>query len=207
MASEGPYFVNNAVSSGIDQAWTNPANILSDNGALASVTTPPESVSAYLLGNFEGASTFAIPSGATIDGIIIEIDDAVVGSGVTCEAWPAKAGPTPAGLSQGVFANTGWQPLGSSTDLWSDTWTPAQINSVDFGAMIKVTRPLFGTPALVSIDAVRITVYYTPGGQTAYADATLAAGSWTATGAATLHEAIDEPTTPTDTDYISTVAT
>ena len=49
---------------------------------------------------------------------------------------------------------------GGSSDLWGLTWTVAQINASDFGVSIKAEGidPSGGDG---TIDAVRITVYYT----------------------------------------------
>ena len=46
---------------------------------------------------------------------------------------------------------------GGAADLWGTTWTPADVNDVDFGAVISASVP---TSRTLSVDHVRITVYY-----------------------------------------------
>jgi hypothetical protein len=63
--------------------------------------------------------------------------------------------------------NASWQGqsvpavYGGNGDLWGETWTPADINSPDFGAAIAVERSGSGTDPLVAyIDNIRIRVFY-----------------------------------------------
>ena len=50
---------------------------------------------------------------------------------------------------------------GSPTDLWGETWTAADINSANFGTALSARRNYF-SGSWVLVDAVNITVYYTP---------------------------------------------
>jgi hypothetical protein len=50
---------------------------------------------------------------------------------------------------------------GTSSDLWGDTWTDADVNSAAFGVAIAVKRVAGGVaPINAQIDNIRITVYY-----------------------------------------------
>jgi hypothetical protein len=50
---------------------------------------------------------------------------------------------------------------GGSSDLWSETWTPADINDVDFGVALSVVQAGDDYGVTASVDHIRITVYYT----------------------------------------------
>ena len=50
---------------------------------------------------------------------------------------------------------------GSSSDLWSTTWTPAEVNDPDFGVNFVVSCSAQDSVAFV--DMIRITVFYTLG--------------------------------------------
>lgn len=159
MASQGPL----APSSAVDIAspspdWTNPTNVLASDGSVASTSVPGSTQSDNLLVTGFG---FSIPSDATIDGFVLAIN-VVTFSGT---GFPRLF----VGLTKDAFTEIGSQPatstgtttLGSSIDLWTDTWTPAQVNDgANFGALIHA---LAGAGASTqSIDWVTLTVYYTP---------------------------------------------
>src|SRR6185436_1266971 len=48
---------------------------------------------------------------------------------------------------------------GNTLDLWGTSWTPAEVNSSNFGVQFKITNG--GIPATAYIDHVRVFVYYT----------------------------------------------
>ena len=64
-----------------------------------------------------------------------------------------------------VWGNTpSYIPYGSSIDLWSESWTQADINDADFGIVLSVSNPGQGSypdAPTPSVDHIRITVYYT----------------------------------------------
>jgi MSHA biogenesis protein MshQ len=50
---------------------------------------------------------------------------------------------------------------GSPSDLWGTTWTPAQINAVNFGAVFTATKPdSTGAAHVITVDHIQITVHY-----------------------------------------------
>jgi hypothetical protein len=148
-------------------AWANPDNAkVSDNvyAVLSGGTS-----SHYLKATNFG---FSIPTGATINGILLEIQQRVVTSGdganpsqVRIVKADGSIGTTNKGSSSmyGIWQSTtpAYWSFGSSTDLWGETWTPADINDVDFGSVLGVTST--SAPGLFSseVDHIRITVYYT----------------------------------------------
>jgi len=148
---------------GAGKAWVNPGNILSSNNvyATAEIKEAGEETNILLAKTFG----FAIPGGATITGIVVEIekktpaetfmDDSLVEiNGGTFVKFDNK--------KQGFWPNVDtYSVYGSSTDLWGRTWTPAQINAAEFGVNLKarcVVKIGGGFP--LSVDHVKITVYY-----------------------------------------------
>jgi MBG domain (YGX type)/Bacterial Ig-like domain (group 3) len=148
------------------EAWQNPGNITEPG-------TPYTTVSLYhnhLYSNYLQAAQygFAIPAEATINGITLDINRqssahnpsiidnvvSLVKSGnvvgdnkASTSAWP---------LSSVIFS------YGGPTDLWGTTWTPNDINSPDFGAVLAIYRQNNGNNDRTGmVDSMQITVYYT----------------------------------------------
>jgi hypothetical protein len=151
--------------------WTNYNYIVSDNAAYATATNSSTSVTKltyYLVGyNY----SFAIPTGATINGIVVTVEDYNYGgeqSSVWAAAYIRKADATFGTQNKKSSGAMPTSPtvenLGSSTDLWGETWTPAAINDSDFGVEIAFTvaKALAGGDICTAyVDYISITVYYT----------------------------------------------
>lgn len=149
-------------------AWSNPSNVQGQEGSVASASIgasgfgSDDDYSEYLWAtNFN----FTIPDGATIRGIIAEFDKSVT-SGVAKD-WKVqiiKGGSV--GSTNKADTVTDWgtdtneyTQHGGETDLWDETWTPADINASNFGVAIAAE----GDPADLSnaqIDHILIRVYY-----------------------------------------------
>jgi hypothetical protein len=104
------------------------------------------------------AHGFNLPVGAVIDGIELE---ALVSSGFSFDqsisiGTSTKGSTSTPGIGQPW--NGGWNIYGSSTSLWGQTWTAADINSSSFGATL-LAYPSHSTDN-ISIDSVRITVWW-----------------------------------------------
>lgn len=169
MASQGP----NSPSSGSNDnatgslAWSGTGNIFSSNNSKAQATGG--SVTNYLKATGFG---FSIPSGATIDGISVDIErnnGAFFASNVNDSTIKIIKGGVIAGTNRAVPA-TFW-PLvdttanyGSSSDLWGTTWTDTDINASNFGVAISARGQSFKASATPAVDFVSITIYYTAGG-------------------------------------------
>jgi hypothetical protein len=77
-------------------------------------------------------------------------------NGVGLEVGNNKA-VTPANSLPNAWPDTDtYQMYGGSSDLWGTTWTPADINSPDFGFSFQADAE----NSIASIDHVRTTVYY-----------------------------------------------
>lgn len=162
--SSGPLYTG-TVSSASDGnvTWVNPSNATADDGSSATVSLAPEENSDSLRCSNFG---FAIPSAATIDGIVIAVKCLKNTGSTTVRDLNvyARSGGSQRGsnLAIGVLPTSlSYQNYGGSSNLLGTTWTPAQINSSDFGADFQVVDSSSSISAIVSVDAVRITVYYT----------------------------------------------
>ncbi len=147
-------------------AWTNPSQAnLSDNSyATASVdgtTTRYVRCTGY---------NFAIPAGATIDGITVNVErrSSSVANGGSRDAAVriVKAGVIGTADRSTATAYTAADVIeahGSAADLWGTTWTSADINSINFGASYAATKPsAAGAAHTIRLDHIQITISYTP---------------------------------------------
>jgi hypothetical protein len=147
-------------------AWSNPGNAVADDGSEASAYLGPLAVSQYLkVTNFFGSNP--IPSGATINGIKVEVKRHGEPTCADVDVHIVKGGTiqTANRNSSTAWPFTGaYQTYGGETDLWGATWLYSDINLNTFGFVISA----YGN-GWVYIDHIRITVYYTPSGGGAWA--------------------------------------
>ena len=146
--------------------WSNPDDIIADDNTDADVTCFDfdETVKRLISSRYG----FMIPSGATINGIEVQIeihdDSSSGGVDVTdVEARLAKAG-VPIGNDKskaGAWPSTRTlRSYGGSADLWGTTWTPAEINADGFGFSLRPGTS--GACDNSKVDYHGIIVYYTP---------------------------------------------
>lgn len=174
MASQGPNSGGTFSSDSTvgTKSWVGPSFVSVSDGGDASASGFPSlsSLSHYLKCTNFG---FSVPSGATINGIVVEIerfgsnfgsqkcyDDIIkiikggsyVGDNkaVTSTAWPTTKA---------------YVTYGGAADLWGTTWSDTDINSANFGMGISTRMTCDGKNGVASsIDHIRITVHYTTGG-------------------------------------------
>jgi len=151
-------------------AWTNVNNAQNDDGTFASATfvssNNNNTTQILRLTNFgfsEGAGAGQIPTGATINGIEVEIK--MKGNrSVRDEDIRLLKASSPVGTNK-ARGSTNWPlteayvPFGSSTDPWGTTWTVAEIVNSGFGIQIRA-KQRGKTPAEPEIHHVRITVFF-----------------------------------------------
>lgn len=109
---------------------------------------------------------FAIPGGAVIDGIIVEIEKWGDGTEADVVIQLVDETGTRVGNNKADLV-TDWPnadpntyvTYGGAADLWGTTWTSTKINDPDFGIYIQVSQGTNDREAY--IDHVRITVHYT----------------------------------------------
>lgn len=144
--------------------WSNPNNSqASDNSYATCILTGGTH---YLKNTNFG---FSIPSGATIDGIVVEIerhdnsgglgttkDNAVrIVKGGTIGSTDKSTGTDWAATDPNTYVS-----YGGVSDLWGETWTDSDINSSGFGTALSAQQGS-GGPGGASCDHVRVTVHYT----------------------------------------------
>lgn len=169
MASQGPSFpgtVTTETGPSGDNDWTNPGNIVSDNGSEAQITAASYDAGDHSFRLKAQNFGFTIPDGSTIDGIVVEIDrrdfagdaqdqevrlydstGALVGDDKqTATSWPATSAVA---------------TYGSSSDTWNAGLDVADINSANFGVALIVLANSANTD--IGVDYIRVTVHYTEG--------------------------------------------
>lgn len=175
MASSGPNDGSTFTSANSGFAWTNPSNAETSNNVRAIAILDdlnPESQELTAVG-----FVLAIPGGATIDGIQVDIEKSLAASSqpglITIQDLVVKL--LKAGVAHGsnlADIGTAWgtvdayKTYGGPADLWGGTWTPDDINDANFGTFIKarIDNGLEIAPYFCSgrVDHMRITVTYTP---------------------------------------------
>lgn len=164
MASQGPNspgtVTTDPFSGTVD--WSNPSNITSSNNIRATANLGSFQISYALVASNFG---FSIPSGATIDGIVVEIEkqagtaNRLIDNGVWLDGITGAFSESKA---IGSFWSTTEQYItyGGATDLWTASPTANEINSSAFAVYFDV----FGdNTAQARVDHIRVTVYYTEG--------------------------------------------
>lgn len=172
MASAGPRSggtfatENNPAASGTTD-WSSPGNAAAEDGSYANITMGGSASGDFLKATNFG---FTIPTGATIDGIVLDVKKS---NGATGGAKDKTIKLVKGGTFQGddkADTATAWPSVGSfayvsyggASDKWGLTWAYTDINASDFGAGISAVRSGGTTPAeCARIDHIRITVYYT----------------------------------------------
>lgn len=169
MANTGALVFSNSVndgSAGGDVPWTNPDRAANDNNSYATCFLGPAQTSQYI--NLNTPSGLSIPAGATINGIVIDIDrKASFATGVTyihdnviCLIQGTTHGTNKA-LAASWPTSEARQSYGSSTDTWGFTWSPSGITAIALGIQVACRDDLDSTNITASVDYAQITIYYT----------------------------------------------
>jgi len=159
------------------KAWVNPGNIVSSNNSRSSFAA--DGVTSPLTSNYLKATnfSFAIPTGATINGIKVEIEKREFGgdwtdSYVEDNIVSLVKGGTISGsnlAAAGQWPTTeSYVTYGGATEMWGLSLTEADIESSTFGVVLSGTLTDNNFDATVSgqVDHIRITVYYTEASST-----------------------------------------
>lgn len=145
--------------------WANPERAESSNNLYASASVDGAVTDPLQCVNYG----FDIPSGATIDGIEVRVErksnSAANGGSRDNSLSLVKAG-TAVGLNRATataYTTTDTvETHGGPADLWGTTWTPADINNANFGAVFTATKPsAAGGAHSITVDQIQIVVYYT----------------------------------------------
>lgn len=152
-----------------DGTWTDISNVTASDNTYATVALDAfegPSESEYIVSTGFG---FAVPAGATINGIVVEVEGkgSAASLGRTVAAQLLKAGVAVGsdyGLTEAPWGTTeAFRTVGGgAADLWGTTWTRAEVNDAGFGVQFAIGAN--GDAGTVSVDSVRVTVYYTEAG-------------------------------------------
>lgn len=175
MASQGPnnpatFATSREGGAGID--WTNASSVSTSNNSYAltnfSSGSADECRSYFLDATNFG---FSIPSGATIDGVIVEVErkcNATTFSPRDRRSQLIKGGAaTGTNKASGTTWTTSdaYETYGGAADLWSVALNDTDVNASTFGLRFQCQSNATGKSGVnLSVDHIRITVHYTEGG-------------------------------------------
>ena len=155
------------VNYGSSNNWANPNRANLSDDLHSRVQLANGEVSKYLEVSDYG---YVIPPGATIDGIQVSIEgfqESFLADFADASIVLMKNG-VPVGIDH---AGTGYYDdkdyvniYGSSTDLWGETWTPADIMNPGFGALYAVQRNSGTGVFYMHVDYVEVTVFFSGNG-------------------------------------------
>ena len=149
---------------GVGANWTTPGNAFSSNNAYATASVDGTITDPLQCLNYG----FTIPLTAVIAGIEVSVErrSSSTANGGSRDAllFLVKAGAQTGsnGARAVVYTTVDMAALhGAPTDLWGTTWTPAEINAANFGAVFSATKPnAAGAAHTIFVDHISITVYY-----------------------------------------------
>jgi hypothetical protein len=158
------FAVTGASGGGSATAWSNPTRLNANDNSFVTVTGSGTAFTEALLATNFG---FAIPSNATILGIQASYGRYKSAGGGADQIQDNYVklikGGNISGNNNGL-TSTNWPTAeaavnyGSISDLWGLTWTPADINSSNFGVALVIDGS--GASVTASVDYVQITVTY-----------------------------------------------
>ena len=173
MASEGPKYPGTVETQAggtgeNSDNWVNPGNIVSDNGSEAQITAATFDAGDQSFRLIARNFGFTVPAGATIDGLIVEIDRrrfAGAASDFRVQIYDQGAGAFRG--DNKAAAATAWPATlsiatyGASNDLWNAAanLTQAFVTSTAFGIALSVDADAANTD--IGVDFIRTTVHYT----------------------------------------------
>ena len=174
MASQGPLYPSaavNLINAGTSEdkdAWRNPTNVGADDGVVSDIvaaTYDSPDISQILVASSFG---FTIPSGSTIDGIVVAIERGCSAGAASDNRVQLAKGTTFADLVGTNKADTAlaWPAAltvasygTGTTDLWGATWTVTEINATSFAVFLSTQADAANTD--IEVDFIRATVHYT----------------------------------------------
>lgn len=167
MASAGPNSPSAADGTvGTGTSWSNATNAYASDDARATATLSSGASTRFL--SLTGFG-FSIPSTATIDGIVLEIERSRLGqiirdSSIKFLKAGSQVGDDVAATGTNWPTTDAYATYGTSTSLHGTTWSYSDINASNFGVEIKAVWAGAKGSGTARIDHVRITVYYTDAG-------------------------------------------
>lgn len=149
-----------------NQDWLNPGNARTSNNSHATADLAANAATDYLLCNGFG---LALPAGATVNGITVGIERRSSNPNTHRDAalYLVKGGAT----TGSNLADTATEypnsdavaSYGGAGALWGTTWSAAEVNAANFGVAFSARNANgSGSSRTVHVDAVSVTVDYTP---------------------------------------------
>ena len=146
-------------------AWTNPTNAVGiTNQTYATATGLDNTSSHYLYVTNYG---FAIPTNATINGVVVSPTRKCSNAGNASRdtnvflVVNSVIGTVNRATTTQYTTSDVTEDHGSPTDTWGVVLTPAIVNSPRFGAAFASYKIAAGGAINITVDAIKITVYYT----------------------------------------------
>ena len=145
--------------------WSNPINASEVDNAYAEATVQGNATNELNCLAYD----FELPSAAVIHGIVVTIrrksNSELNGGSRDASVKLIKGGATQsanrAHTAEDYSTQDAFSDHGTSTDLWANTWTVAEINAGDFGvAFAAEKQSAAGDPHRITVDSVAVTVYY-----------------------------------------------
>jgi MSHA biogenesis protein MshQ len=152
-------------------AWSNPGNAIAPDGVYTLATAT--SATGTQLTNYLKCTGygFTIPSTATINGITVNIvrhisstnNTSGQDSGVRVVGSTGAIGTTDRSTTTAYTTTDVTEAHGSATDLWGAAWSPANINSANFGVAYSgnITKTSTSATRAINVDVIQISVDYT----------------------------------------------
>ena len=147
-------------------AWTNPNNIPNSGDANDATAVFTGSANTNYLQATNYFNAAPIPTGAIINGIVVNINRKTSATNGGRQTKDAIVSLVKNGIITGnnKFSGTVYTTsfatatYGSATDTWGTTWTPADINATNFGAVLSVNA---NNSLTATVHFIQITIYYT----------------------------------------------
>jgi len=158
--NNGSTFVDDSSVGSI--AWSSPSNAQTSDDSRATASLGANEISHYLKATGFG---FNIPTGASIDGIQVDVERNGGSSGkISDNSVRLVQNGTIAGDDKSAVeawpSSDAYITYGGSTDTWGLTWTYSDINNSNFGFVISAQHDNSGATRYASVDHIQITVYY-----------------------------------------------
>ena len=157
----GPTAPSTVTQSGEGSTWSNPSNLVATGASFASVSVHASTLSSNLLGS---GTSFSLPAGATVTGIVVSINTEWSGSaaGAVASIQLATNGFAVGTPINFAIANTlTTYTKGSSSYTWGTTFTPTTVNGTELGVIVNVGSTGSSGTNTISVNGLKVTVYYT----------------------------------------------
>jgi hypothetical protein len=152
-----PDFFPPTSTGGTFNQWTTPSSGYASDNVYATAAT------SWFRQDYGGFGFNNVPSNATIDGIEVKLElsgTTAAGTISVALSWDGGTSTTTIKTSPTLTTADAVVTLGSPSDTWGRTWTPAQLADANFKVRL-VAQPSGNT---VQVDAMQVNAHYSLGG-------------------------------------------